>query len=140
MPNTKLADKLLRLRMEKKLSKQEVANRLNMDITTYGRVEKGERDLEIDKLKLLPDALGIKPEEILELLELDKSLIFNISGDYASNGSGYGYVQNLHTENRETVVEIKDLYNNLISQKDQLINQLQEEIKRLKLQLEKSQQ
>ncbi len=139
MPNTKLADKLLRLRMEKKLSKQEVANRLNMDITTYGRVEKGERDLEIDKLKLLPDALGIKPEEILELLELDKSLIFNISGDYASNGSGYGYVQNLHTENRETAVEIKDLYNNLILQKDHLINQLQEEIKRLKLQLEKNQ-
>ncbi|MEG0761373.1 Helix-turn-helix [Chryseobacterium piscicola] len=136
MSNFKLGDKLLKVRVEKKLSKQEVANRLNMDITTYGRVEKGERDLELDKLKLLPDALGIKPEEILELLELDKSSVFNISGDYASNGSGNGYVQNLHTESKENLNEIKDLYNNLISQKDQLIFQLQEEIKRFKIQVE----
>ena len=137
MSDFKLGDKLLKVRVEKKLSKQEVANRLNMDITTYGRVEKGERDLELEKLKLLPSALGIKTEEILELLELDKSLVFNISGDYASNGSGNGYVQNLHTDSQENIKEIKDLYNNLISQKDQLIFQLQEEIKRLKMQLEK---
>ena len=49
----KLSDKLFSTRMENKLSKQEVANRLNIDVTTYGRVESGKRSLEIDKLKLL---------------------------------------------------------------------------------------
>lgn len=135
--NMKLAEKLLKVRVEKKLSKREVANKLDMDITTYGRVEKGERNLEIDKLKLLPEALGISPEEILEMLELDKSLVFNISGDYASNGSGYGYVQNLHTEDKNTIKEIKELYKDLIDQKDTLISQLQAEIERLKSDFEK---
>ncbi len=133
----KLADKLFKVRTEKKLSKREVANKLDMDITTYGRVEKGERNLEIDKLKLLPDALGISPEEILELLDLDKSLIFNISGDYASNGSGYGYVQNLHTDDKESIKELKGLYKDLIEQKDKIIEQLQSEINRLRRELDK---
>lgn len=129
MSNLKLADKMLKMRVEKKLSKQEVANRLNMDVTTYGRVEKGERDLELDKLKLLPEVLGIKLEEILELLELDRSLVLNKSKDYALNGTASN--QNLRSDSQENLKEIKDFYNNLISQKDQLIIQLQEEIKRL---------
>lgn len=129
MSNLKLADKLLKMRVKKKLSKQEVANRLNMDVTTYGRVEKGERDLELDKLKLLPEVLGMKLEEILELLELDRSLVLNKSKDYALSGTASN--QNLRSDSQENLNEIKDLYNNLISQKDQLIIQLQEEIKRL---------
>ena len=67
----KLSDKLFSARTENKLSKQEVANRLNMDVTTYGRVESGKRNLEIDKLKLLPYALGIDAKEILELLDIE---------------------------------------------------------------------
>ncbi|QQV03853.1 MULTISPECIES: hypothetical protein [Chryseobacterium] len=100
-------------------------------------MEKGERNLEIDKLKLLPDALGISSEEILKLLDLDKSLIFNISGDYASNGSGYGYVQNLHTDDKESIKELKGLYKDLIEQKDKIIEQLQSEINRLRRELDK---
>ncbi|SDM00349.1 hypothetical protein [Chryseobacterium taihuense] len=85
-------------------------------------MEKGERNLEIDKLKLLPDALGISSEEILKLLDLDKSLIFNISGDYASNGSEYGYVQNLHTDDKESIKELKGYTRILLSKKTKLLN------------------
>ncbi|MCU7614968.1 helix-turn-helix domain-containing protein [Chryseobacterium sp. GMJ5] len=35
----KLSDKLFTMRTSKKLSKQEVADLLGMDVTTYGRVE-----------------------------------------------------------------------------------------------------
>jgi transcriptional regulator with XRE-family HTH domain len=125
----KLSEKLFKVRTEKNLSKREVANRLNMDTTTYGRVEKGESSLDINKLKLLPEALGIRPEEIIELLELDKSLVFNISGD---NGKGYGYVQNLNSDDKDTINEIRGFYSDLITQKDNLITQLQKEIERLR--------
>ena len=125
MSNFKLGDKLLKVRVEKKLSKQEVANRLNMDITTYGRVERGERYLEFDKLKLLDEVLDIDSLEILQILELDKTLILNITN-----------AKNPNTTDEVNLQEIKELYNNLISQKDYLIMQLQEEIKRLRAQLD----
>lgn len=125
MPKLKLADKLLKTRIEKKFSKQEVADRLNMDITTYGRVERGERYLEFDKLKLLDEVLGIDSLEILQILELDKTLILNITN-----------AKNPNTTDEVNLQEIKELYNNLISQKDYLIMQLQEEIKRLRAQLD----
>ena len=125
MPKLKLADKLLKTRIEKKFSKQEVADRLNMDITTYGRVERGERYLEFDKLKLLDEVLDIDSLEILQILELDKTLILNITN-----------AKNPNTTDEVNLQEIKELYNNLISQKDYLIMQLQEEIKRLRAQVD----
>ena|GEM_PF-5701332 len=86
----------MRQELQKNLSKQTVADRLDMDVTTYGRVESGQRSLEVDKLKLLPEALGIGAQEILDLLGLDTRGIFNVNnGEYAS---GNGYVQNLYSE------------------------------------------
>lgn len=126
----KLSDKLFLTRVEKKLSKQEVANRLNMDVTTYGRVESGKRSLEIDKLKLLPEALGIEAKEILDLLDIDKGNVFNINNEeYAS---GNGYVENYYMENRESLIEIKRLYQEIIKQKDDTIKILQKENETLK--------
>lgn len=129
-----LSDKLFTTRTTKKLSKQEVADLLGMDVTTYGRVEAGKRNLEIDKLKLLPETLGIKAEEILDLLEIDKGNVFNIgNGENASgNASGNGYVENIYTENTENLVEIKNLYTELLQQKDSMIEYLKKENEELK--------
>ncbi|GAA5085615.1 hypothetical protein GCM10023210_06630 [Chryseobacterium ginsengisoli] len=129
-----LSDKLFTTRTTKKLSKQEVADLLGMDVTTYGRVEAGKRNLEIDKLKLLPETLGIKAEEILDLLEIDKGNVFNIgNGENASgNASGNGYVENIYTENTENLVEIKNLYTELLQQKDNMIEFLKKENEELK--------
>ncbi|GAA4158648.1 hypothetical protein GCM10022217_20190 [Chryseobacterium ginsenosidimutans] len=130
----KLSDKLLTTRTAKKLSKQEVADMLGMDVTTYGRVEAGKRNLEIDKLKLLPEALGIEPKEIIDLLEIDKGNVFNIgNGENATgNASGNGYVENIYTENTENLVEIKNLYTELLQQKDSMIEYLKKENEELK--------
>ena len=127
----KLSDKLFSTRMENKLSKQEVANRLNIDVTTYGRVESGKRSLEIDKLKLLPDALGIDAKEILELLDIDKGNTFNINNEEYASGNG-GYVENYYMENKEVLNELKLLYQEIIRQKDDIIKILQKENESLK--------
>lgn len=129
----KLSDKLFTTRTSKKLSKQEVADLLGMDVTTYGRVESGQRNLEIDKLKLLPEALGIKAEEILELLDLDKSNTFNINYGEHATGSGIGNIENFYTENREVLSEIKNLYTELLNQKDLMIEFLKQENGTLKM-------
>ncbi|ANF51697.1 hypothetical protein A0O34_14805 [Chryseobacterium glaciei] len=133
----KLSDKLLTTRTAKKLSKQEVADMLGMDVTTYGRVEAGKRNLEIDKLKLLPEALDIKVEEILDLLEIDKGNIFNINNGEHATGSGIGNVENFYTESKETLAEIKNLYTELLKQKDMMINHLKQENEALKSALKK---
>ena len=135
----KLSDKLFTTRTSKKLSKQEVADLLGMDVTTYGRVESGQRNLEIDKLKLLPEALGIKVEEILDLLEIDKGHIFNITNTNEENASGNGYVNNLYTDNnnKDTLIEIKNLYTELLNQKDMMIEFLKQENETLKNALKK---
>ncbi|MCW3159768.1 helix-turn-helix domain-containing protein [Chryseobacterium oryctis] len=133
----KLSDKLFTTRTAKKLSKQEVADLLGMDVTTYGRVEAGKRNLEIDKLKLLPNALGIKTEEILDLLEIDKGHIFNINNTNEEYASGNGYVENFYTENRENLIEIKNLYTELLKQKDNMIEYLKKENEELKRVLKK---
>ncbi|MDR2206199.1 MAG: helix-turn-helix transcriptional regulator [Flavobacteriaceae bacterium] len=126
----KLSEKLFMTRSQLKLSKKEVADRLNMDVTTYGRVESGQRSLEIEKLKLLPQALGIDAKEILELLEFDKGNTFhNIIGDYSSNGN---CVQTTYAENKESLAEIKRLYDELLKHKDEMIHQLKDEVKNLK--------
>lgn len=126
----KLSDKLFSMRIEKKLSKKEVANRLNMDVTTYGRVESGKRNLEIYKLKLLPDALGIDAKEILEILGLDKGNLFNINN--GENSLDNGYIKNYYMENKESLDEIKSLYKQIILQKDELIKVIQKENESLK--------
>jgi transcriptional regulator with XRE-family HTH domain len=130
----KLSDKLLTTRTAKKLSKQEVADLLGMDVTTYGRVEAGKRNLEIDKLKLLPEALGIEPKEIIDLLEIDKGNVFNINStneEYAS-GNGIGNIENFYTGNAESLAEIKNLYTELLQQKDNMIEFLKKENEELK--------
>lgn len=133
----KLSDKLFTTRTAKKLSKQEVADMLGMDVTTYGRVEAGKRNLEIDKLKLLPEALGIEPKEIIDLLEIDKGNIFNINTTNEEYASGNGYVENFYTENRQALSEIKNLYTELLKQKDEMIEFLKKENETLKNALKK---
>lgn len=133
----KLSDKLLTTRTAKKLSKQEVADMLGMDVTTYGRVESGKRNLEIDKLKLLPEVLGIKVEEILDLLEIDRGNTFNINNGEHVTGSGIGNIENFYNENQDTLAEIKNLYTELLKQKDIMIDHLKQENEALKSALKK---
>ncbi len=133
----KISDKLFSVRTAKKLSKQEVADLLGMDVTTYGRVEAGKRNLEIDKLKLLPDALGIKVEEILDLLEIDRANTFNITNGENSTGNGIGSIENFYTGNSEALTEIKNLYTELLQQKDSMIEYLKQENNELKNLLKK---
>jgi transcriptional regulator with XRE-family HTH domain len=133
----KISDKLFSVRTAKKLSKQEVADLLGMDVTTYGRVEAGKRNLEIDKLKLLPDALGIKVEEILDLLEIDRGNTFNITNGENSTGNGIGSIENFYTGNSEALTEIKNLYTELLQQKDSMIEYLKQENNELKNLLKK---
>lgn len=133
----KISDKLFTTRTAKKLSKQEVADMLGMDVTTYGRVESGKRNLEIDKLKLLPEILDIKAEEILDLLEIDRGNTFNINNTNEEYASGNGYVENFYTENKEALVEIKNLYTELLKQKDMMIDHLKQENEALKSALKK---
>jgi transcriptional regulator with XRE-family HTH domain len=53
------------LRAEAGLSQEEFAHRVGLDRTYVGGVERGERNLGLDNIYRLADALGVTPRELL---------------------------------------------------------------------------
>lgn len=57
---------LRKLRLERKLSLREVANMLNINFATLGKVELGERGLSTSSLELLADFYNVSTDYLLE--------------------------------------------------------------------------
>ena len=53
------------IREEKKLSREAVADKLGINLSTYGKIERGETGLTIDRLYDLANIFKMQPEEIL---------------------------------------------------------------------------
>ncbi|MCU7614967.1 hypothetical protein N0B16_11015 [Chryseobacterium sp. GMJ5] len=71
-------------------------------------------------------------------MEIDKGHIFNITNTNEEYASGNGYVNNLYTDNnKDALIEIKNLYTELLHQKDLMIEFLKHENETLKNTLKK---
>ncbi len=57
--------RLKEIRRSKRLSQQEVADFLEIDTTSYGRMERGERRLTVERLEKLATLFECSPAEIL---------------------------------------------------------------------------
>lgn len=60
-----VGEAIRRIREEKGLSQEELANRAGIHRTYVGGVERGERNPTVESLKKIADGLGVEPEEIL---------------------------------------------------------------------------
>lgn len=60
-----IRNRIRELRKKKNMTQQELAKLVNMDYTHIGRIEKGERTLDVEKLEDFAKALGCEPYEIL---------------------------------------------------------------------------
>ena len=73
-----------KIRVEKGLSQQSMANKMNMVVSAYGKIERGQTKLTIERLKEIGGILRMDVTEILEYHNEDGKL----------NG-GYGKLRHL---------------------------------------------
>lgn len=75
-------EKLRVLRQCRNWTQEDMAERLGWAVNTYAKIERGESDLKMEKLKQAAEALGV---ELNDLLTPSDSTIFNFAENYGQN-------------------------------------------------------
>ena len=114
----KLGAKLRKLRIAKKLSQQEVADRLNLSQSTYCAWESDEA---VPKLKHLPQLADIFEVELTELLPKEAGVQINYNQDNKEN-SVNGF--RVKIDARELYEELVQSLKDHAKTKDELIEEL----------------
>lgn len=75
--------KVKNIRELKNLTREYMANQLNLSLRAYSKIESGETQLTINRINEISNILDINP---LELLGFDEKNIFNIHNSTGNNG------------------------------------------------------
>ena len=101
-------EKIKLVRQAKGLTQEAVAEKLGMSVTTYGDIERGDKDLKLSRLQEIANALEIKPSELLDLNDkaiLNVCLNRKYKGD--NNVSVY-FSSDAEIEKLQLQLELKD--------------------------------
>lgn len=98
-----VGERLKVLRMEKRMTQEEMGERLNLSTSAYCKLEYGETDLTLTRLNQIAEALGITPSDLFQ--KLGGSNYFT-----SCNHIGVGVAQEYNTINMGNNLEdLKDL-------------------------------
>lgn len=124
-----LKEKIRVMRDIRKWSQEEMAEKMNMSLNGYARIERGETKLTLDKLEKIATIFGI---DVLELMQTANKGICFLLNDSADNNNinYYGSEEpNLEIEKLKLTIQNKD---DLLKMKDILLEQSKNEIEYLK--------
>jgi transcriptional regulator with XRE-family HTH domain len=121
-----LGEKITLMRTLKGLTQEEMAARLNMSITGYAKIERGETKLQNPRLDKIAEVLGI---ELTDLLNFDAKNIFNFAENF-TNSSNLAHCTVYLTET-QCVHELEKAHF-MIEQQNKEIAYLQEIIELMK--------
>ena len=107
-----IADNIKKFRELKNVTRDQMAADLEMSLSGYGKLERGEVDITINKLYKISDILEVS---VSQMMNFDVSNIFNVHGNQTVNG-----------------VEVKEQNHYSDQYKDKYIKMLEEELERLK--------
>lgn len=125
MDNKTVKENIYRIRKEKKITQQQMAERLGMSRNSYRRIESGDTVLVNDHIVQIADLLEMSPDELL-------------LGDSASDGRKIvdemrvGYAQEISDRNR-TISSLEErirLLEDLVRTKDEIITMLKKQEQR----------
>ncbi len=78
--------KIKKIRELKNYTQEHLAERLNMSLKGYGKIERGEVDVSFSRLTQIAEALGLRVED---LVSFDEKNVFNNCG----NNNTHSYIQ-----------------------------------------------
>ena len=117
----KIGGNLRKIREIKGIKQESVAKQLGITTNGYGKIERGESAINIDRLEQIANILGITA---MDIMQFDESIIFNINT--ISNSAPNGIVNNysLSAEERELLMaQIKSL-NEIVERQNKMIDLL----------------
>jgi transcriptional regulator with XRE-family HTH domain len=121
----KIGGNLRKIREIKGIKQESMAKELGITTNGYGKIERGESAINIDRLEQIATILGISA---LDIMQFDESIIFNINT--MSNSAPKGIVNNysLTAKERELLMsQIKSL-NEIIERQNKMIDLLMKKI------------
>ena len=105
-------EKIRLLRQVKGLTQEEVADKLNLSVNGYGKIERGECDVNLTRLEQLAGVFEIEP---IELLGNSEKQIFNLScynNTDTQNTQTYSFYSNTELkseiEKLQLILQLKD--------------------------------
>ncbi|MDG6474711.1 helix-turn-helix transcriptional regulator [Glaesserella parasuis] len=122
-------EKIRRIRESKEWSQEQMAEKLNMSLNGYAKIERGETKLYLDKLEQIAQILDI---DVVELIQSgEKNICFQIESPLGSVYQGVGESSLLIEIERLKLAlshanEKEELLNKLLEQKDSELNTLKE--------------
>lgn len=125
-----LHEKIGLIRTLKGLTQEEMAEKLNMSITGYAKIERGETQLHINRLEKIVAALEM---ELKDLFSFDEKMVFNASLFFNSSFHDQCFqdYRNYVNSAKEIIREL-ETSKLIIEQKDREISLLNEQIDQLK--------
>jgi transcriptional regulator with XRE-family HTH domain len=79
-------EKLKVMRLCKGWTQEDLAEKLGWSVGTYAKIERGEADVKLDRLKQIAEAIGIDPTD---LMNGGEKTIFNFAEHCAQNNVGH---------------------------------------------------
>jgi len=116
----KIFSNIRKIRMMKGYSQQNIADEIGINQKHYSKIESGNVDISITRLFQIAKALGTT---ITNLIGLSEDKIFN---NIINNQHSEGYKFYYATE----IEQIKELYERLLKEKDEMIKLLKEKQKK----------
>jgi transcriptional regulator with XRE-family HTH domain len=80
-----IGDNIKKFRELKNTTREQLASKLNMSLSNYSKIERGEIDLTLSRIEKISELLEI---DISQLLNFDASQIFNVSNNKLVQGVG----------------------------------------------------
>lgn len=111
-----------KIREQKGFSQEYIAHELGINQSTYGKIERDDSNLSVDRLIKIAEILE---EDLSSLLDIGTKNTFN---NQTNSGYGYGYVENINNDFKDLISEIKNAYEKIIQSKDEQIKFLKEQL------------
>ena len=129
----RINEKIRQLREQHQLSQENMADKLGMSVTGYGKIERGEVRSNLSRLEQISEVFDMDICELLSFGENDKVYFNNTVSD--SNHSN-NFLFAVGNDNLEKAIQQLQLMLNykdeLLAQKDKIINGLEREVELLR--------